>query len=286
MEAFLTILVIWVIYKILNSSSSTHEPTKRDDLKDKKSNFANKNFTKTKKLSQNNYVQSQRVSVSSKERTYLGPQFAQPGEKSNLFGYGDFSGQNLIDEPFSIIDLETSGFSPTENKILEIAILKIDKYGNELERFTTLINPETDDVGRSDIHKISLEMLKDAPTFQEVSGRLFEIIENSIVVAHNARFEENFLFYEFLNCGHELPIIPALDTLWLARKTQVLPNYKLETLVSSFNLSFHNQHTALGDVVAVSNILPKMLSIAKPIFYPTTFKKLPKKSVPFKSVTR
>ena len=219
-------------------------------------------------------------------RTYSGPLFAQAGEKGKLFGFADKSGLHKLDGPFAIIDLETSGFNPPGSKILEIAILKIDKTGNEIARFETLIDPEDGNVGRTDIHGIDIQMLNGAPTFDKVSGRILEFIQGSIIVAHNARFEENFLAYELNEAGHDLELIPALDTLWLARNTIDLPNYKLETVVNGFNGQLVNSHTALGDVISVSKILPEMLGRIGQLYYPVVHPQLPSNSVPFKAKTR
>ena len=203
-----------------------------------------------------------------------------------MFGFAGKSGLHELDGPFAIIDLETSGFNPPESKILEIAILKIDKNGNEMDRFETLIDPEDGNVGRTDIHGIDLRMLSGAPTFDEVSGRILELIQDSIIVAHNARFEENFLAFELNEAGHDLNLIPALDTLWLARNTIELPNYKLDTVVNGFNERIVDAHTALGDVIAVSKILPEMLSRIGKLYFPVNHPQLPNSSVPFKAKTR
>ena len=229
---------------------------------------------------------AKKAGSASTNRTYSGPLFAQAGEKGKLFGFADKSGIHELDGPFAIIDLETSGFNPPGSKILEIAILKIDRNGNELDRFETLINPEDGNVGRTDIHGIELRMLNGAPTFDEVSGRILELIQDSIIVAHNARFEENFLAHELKEAGHSLDLIPALDTLWLARNTIELPNYKLDTVVTGFDERIIDAHTALGDVVAVSKILPEMLNRIGQLYYPIAHPQLPSDSVPFKVKTR
>ena len=227
-----------------------------------------------------------KTATTSKPRTYAGPLFAQEGEKGKLFGFAGKSGVHELNGPFAIIDLETSGFNPPRSKILEIAILKIDRDGNEIDRFETLIDPEDGNVGRTDIHGIHLGMLNGAPTFDEVSGRILELIQDSIVVAHNARFEENFLAFELNEAGHDLDLIPALDTLWLARNTIELSNYKLDTVVNGFNGRIVDAHTALGDVIAVSKILPEMLSRIGALYYPVAHPQLPNSSVPFKAKTR
>ena len=301
MELIITLAVLWGLYKFASMlfSSPKKQPVK-ERAAPRKSTYSTtarassptkRASTYTPKSSAPKPVEPKASPVkksgsASSRRTYSGPLFAQAGEKGKLFGFADKSGIHELDGPFAIIDLETSGFNPPGSKILEIAILKIDRDGNELDRFETLIDPEDGNVGRTDIHGIELGMLNGAPTFNDVSGRILELIQGSIVVAHNARFEENFLTFELNEAGHNLDLIPALDTLWLARKTIELPNYKLDTVVTGFNERIIDAHTALGDVVAVSKILPEMLNRIGQLYYPIAHPQLPSASVPFKAKTR
>jgi len=299
MEFFIVATMVWGLYKFYSSNSSRQQRSKsrtslakqKSDIKvsSKKEVKSNSQSAKSKNLSQYGAKESPTKASShsnSRRRTYSGTEFTQPGEKGKLFGFADKRGRHGLDGPFSIIDLETSGFHPPASKILEIAILKIDGNGREIDRFQSLINPEDDNVGRTDIHGISLSMLQDAPTFDIVSGRVLELIQDSVVVAHNARFEETFLAFEFNESGYDIDLIPALDTLWLARNTIELPNYKLETVIEGFNERIINAHTALGDVIAVSKILPEMLNRIGQLYYPIPHPQLPSISVPFKPKIR
>jgi DNA polymerase-3 subunit epsilon len=207
--------------------------------------------------------------------SYDGPMFAQPGEKSQLFSYASFSGMYDLDAPYSLIDFETSGFQPGSARILEVAIIKIDASGNILDEFTTLINPEDGNVGRTDIHQITLGMVKNAPRLSEIVGDLIKILDSSIVVAHNARFEENFLESAFREVGIKHPLMPTIDTLWLSRQVLDLPNYKLATVIDEFGYDFEDAHTALGDVRAMVNVLPEMLALGKGITFPSELLKSP-----------
>ena len=207
--------------------------------------------------------------------TYHGPMFAQPGEKSDLFSYASFTGKFTIDAPYSLIDFETSGFQPTNSRILEVAVIKIDSKGKILDEFTTLINPEDGNVGRTDIHQITLSMVKNAPRLSEVVGDLIKILDSSIVVAHNARFEENFLESAFREVGMKHPLMPTIDTLWLSRQVLELPNFKLATVIDEFGYDFEDAHTALGDVRAMAKILPDMLTMSKEIKFPSELLKSP-----------
>jgi DNA polymerase III epsilon subunit-like protein len=207
--------------------------------------------------------------------TYDGPMFAQPGEKSSLFSYASFVGMHELDAPYSLIDFETSGFHPSSARILEVAVIKIDAQGKILDEFTTLINPEDGNVGRTDIHQITLGMVKNAPKLSEVVGDLLGILDSSIVVAHNARFEENFLESAFREVGIKHPLMPTIDTLWLSRQVLDLPNYKLATVIDEFGYEFQDAHTALGDVRAMAKVLPEMLELGKGITFPSQLKKSP-----------
>lgn len=207
--------------------------------------------------------------------TYDGPMFAQPGEKSQLFSYASFSGVYNLDAPYSLIDFETSGFQPGSARILEVAVIKIDASGNILDEFTTLINPEDGNVGRTDIHQITLGMVKNAPRLSEIVGDLIKILDSSIVVAHNARFEENFLESAFREVGIKHPLMPTIDTLWLSRQVLDLPNYKLATVIDEFGYDFEDAHTALGDVRAMAKVLPEMLALGKGITFPSELLKSP-----------
>ena len=293
MEYIVTAAILWGMYKFAQNFFASTKKTslpKKTTVRKTTSKVASPTFKsaeiKSTSLPQVKSPVKKKAATPAKTRTYSGPLFAQAGEKGKLFGFAGKSGLHELDGPFAIIDLETSGFNPPESKILEIAILKIDKNGNEMDRFETLIDPEDGNVGRTDIHGIDLRMLSGAPTFDEVSGRILELIQDSIIVAHNARFEENFLAFELNEAGHDLNLIPALDTLWLARNTIELPNYKLDTVVNGFNERIVDAHTALGDVIAVSKILPEMLSRIGKLYFPVNHPQLPNSSVPFKAKTR
>lgn len=206
---------------------------------------------------------------------YTGPLFAAPGTISTVFGYGSYESEIELPQQYAIIDLETSGLSPNNGRVIEIAIAVTDLNGKITNQFSSLINPGDGNVGRTDIHGISEYDISGAPTMEEISGNLLKMLQNSIVVAHNAKFEEKFLAMEFQKSNLDLPVLPALDTLWLSQIVLNLNDYKLNTVISHFGKEIENAHTALGDVLAVAQILPEMISLASPIKYPVPFGALP-----------
>lgn len=94
-------------------------------------------------------------------------------------------------------------------------------------------------------------------------------MSGAVVVAHNATFEEAFLAAELKRASMNVSKVPALCTLWLGRQTFATPNYKLGTLARAGGVSLVDKHAALGDVRAVSALLPQMTGkLRTPVLYP------------------
>lgn len=160
---------------------------------------------------------------------------------------------------FSVFDTETTGLDPKEGaRVLEIGVSKIDIYGNEVDRFETLLNPGDDvPLGATEIHGITREMLVGAPSFTDIAGNLSAIFKDSILVAHNAPFDTKFLINEFYKARLNWPKPIILDTLAAARF--VLPgvtNHKLATLAEYFSIKFEGPaHSAYADAFVTGKLL-------------------------------
>jgi DNA polymerase III epsilon subunit-like protein len=190
--------------------------------------------------------------------------FAKPGGKGELFAYADL----LTRQPqltvhnglFAIVDVETTGFSPASgDRVIEIAIARVDRHGRIEDEFATLLNPGGRDTGAVFVHGITNEAVRDAPRFQDVLGEIVARLDGCVIVAHNATFEERFLSAEFAQAGLNTGRIPALCTLWLGQQTFRTPNHKLLTLAQHAGVPMPDAHAALGDVRAVAALLPQML---------------------------
>jgi DNA polymerase-3 subunit epsilon len=187
--------------------------------------------------------------------------FAEPGARGELFAYGGDGRGGPLEAPFAIVDVETTGFSPSGgDRIVEVAITRLDPRGRVEDEYSTLINPGRD-AGAFWVHGISNVDIRDAPRFGDIAGELLARMDGAILVAHNAVFEERFLAAEFMRLGVLPPLSPALCTLWLSRRTMRTPNHKLRTLARAAGLSTVEAHTALGDVRIVAELLPQMLSV-------------------------
>ncbi|HLM04612.1 MAG TPA: exonuclease domain-containing protein [Blastococcus sp.] len=231
-------------------------------------------------------VPALRATVTSREPEGRMP-FAEPGMRGRLFQYGGDGAGFEIDAPYAVIDVETTGFSPRNgDRVVEIAIARVDRSGRIEDEYSTLLNPGRD-VGPIFVHGISNSEVRDAPRFQDVAGEILDRMDGAVVVAHNAVFEERFLAAEFKRGGITLPLNPALCSLWLARRTMNTPNHKLTTLARAAGLSTIAAHAALSDVRSVAALLPQMLRAhGEPLRYLSGLRPLPQLACEARPKTR
>jgi DNA polymerase III epsilon subunit len=156
---------------------------------------------------------------------------------------------------FTIIDVETTGLAPADDRVCEIGAIRLIA-GKEEGRFQSLVQPgrPMPEIARSK-HGISDEMLKNAPSFSQIAADLRNFMSGSVLVAQNAEFDVGFLNAEFVRAGMTRLAMPALDTILLARKVKPgLPTYNLDTLAYHFKVSFKERHRSLGDCEVTGTI--------------------------------
>ncbi|WP_426510922.1 3'-5' exonuclease [Dactylosporangium sp. McL0621] len=193
--------------------------------------------------------------------------FAAPGRQGRLFAYADLLANAPLLRPhagpFAIVDVETTGLAPEAgDRIVEIAIARVDRDGRVEDEFVTLVNPDGRDTGPVFVHGIENAAVRDAPRFADIAGEVVRQLDGCVFVAHNAAFEERFLAAEFARAGLRIGPVPALCTLWLARRTLNTPNHKLATLARHAGIAMPDAHAALGDVRAVAALLPALIARA------------------------
>ncbi|MGG1551178.1 PolC-type DNA polymerase III [Paenibacillus ferrarius] len=164
---------------------------------------------------------------------------------------------------YVIFDVETTGLSVTNNKIIELAGVKMQD-GKEIDRFATFINPhERIPYNIQQLTNITDEMVADAPDIEEELPKFIEFVGDSILVAHNARFDMGFLQANLKRMG--LPEVnnPVLDTLELARFLfPAMKNHRLNTLSDKFKVSLDNHHRAIDDSIALGFVLFHLINEA------------------------
>ena len=159
---------------------------------------------------------------------------------------------------FCIIDIETTGFSKTYDRIIEVAVLRIDSAGNLLRSYESLVNPNRD-VGATHIHGLTASSLSKAPEFNDIAYSIVDILNNSIIVAHNKNFDLGFLNSEFERANINIPELNGICTLQLSKYLfPELPSRKLQVLCQYFDILVENLHQAFSDCEATMHLFLKM----------------------------
>jgi DNA polymerase-3 subunit epsilon len=112
-----------------------------------------------------------------------------------------------LSRPIAFIDLETTGVNLSADRIVELAIVKIMPDGSRVTK-RKLINPEMPiPQSSSDIHGITDEMIKDAPTFKQAANEIKQFVENCDLGGYNSnRFDIPMLMEEFLRAGVDVDL--------------------------------------------------------------------------------
>jgi len=193
---------------------------------------------------------------------------AEPGLRGPLFQYGGDGPGFEVEAPFAVIDIATTGFSPANgDRIVEIAIARIDARGVIHDEYATLVDPGRD-VGPMFVHGISTSEVRGAPTFADIAGEILDLMDDAIVVMHDGAFVERFLEAEFARADVQLPLTPALCTSWLARRTLRTPDHTLRTLARHAGRTTLDTAAAMGAVRTIAALLPQMLAVhGQPLRY-------------------
>jgi DNA polymerase-3 subunit epsilon len=161
---------------------------------------------------------------------------------------------------YAIVDIETTGGNATQSRITEIAIIIYD--GTKIiERWESLVNPQqyiSDTIFA--LTGINNEIVANAPVFDAISNRVFELLQDRIFVAHNVNFDYSFVRHELENAGLKWTA-QKLCTVRAARKIKPgLPSYSLGRLCDSLHIDLENRHRAGGDADATVILLSKLLA--------------------------
>lgn len=159
---------------------------------------------------------------------------------------------------YVVLDLETTGLSPTDCNIIEVGMAKVtnDVYSDE---FSSLVNPHNPLPKRiTKITGITDDILIDAPSFSEIAERISVFIGDLPVIGHNISFDLSFLSHALDECGIAVNFT-YIDTLAVARKAfPTFENHKLETLISELHLAENQTHRALDDVQCTLRLFQKV----------------------------
>ena len=158
--------------------------------------------------------------------------------------------------PVCVFDLETTGLDTSKDRIIELAIIKLFPNGERVEKHTYLNPAMPISAEASAVHGITDEMVKDKPTFRQISKSLLSFISDCDFVGYNCiQFDVPMLIEEFYRAGLEPPF----------SKSKVIDAYKIfcqkeqRSLVAALKFycgeDLNNAHSAHADTEATLRVL-------------------------------
>ena len=168
---------------------------------------------------------------------------------------------DLRNSTYVVFDLETTGFSVTYDRIIQIAARKV-LHGQVIETFDYFINPEMPIPAKiTELTTITDDMVANAPLIEEILPKFLEFIDGAILVAQNASFDVGHIYanMERLNIKHKE--FPVIDTMQLARNFyhEELKFFNLKSLARYFKIQQEHHHLADDDTRVTTEIFLQML---------------------------
>jgi DNA polymerase-3 subunit epsilon len=167
----------------------------------------------------------------------------------------------MLAQPLIFLDLETTGMSAAQERITEIGLVEVAN-GEFVSSWSQLVNPERNiPPFIQSLTGISNQMVRDAPTFEQLAPALFARLQGKILIAHNARFDYGFLKSEFgrLDLSYRSRV---LCTAKLSRK--LFPEHRrhnLDSLIERYRLHCSARHRALGDAEVLWDFMQKLYAL-------------------------
>ncbi len=175
------------------------------------------------------------------------------------------AGQSFQDT-YVVFDLETTGFSPNINKIIEIGAVKVE-HGRICDRFSAFVNPQVPiPYEIEELTSITDDMVLDAKLIDEVLPEFMEFCGDAVMVAHNADFDMSFIRHNLKELGitgkNGEREFTVLDTVALAR--YLLPGlnrFKLDIVAKALGISLEHHHRAVDDAACTAEIFVKFIQM-------------------------
>lgn len=166
-----------------------------------------------------------------------------------------------LTRPIAFIDLETTGINISTDRIVEIAIVKILPTGEKLSK-RKIVNPTIPiPQGAIDVHGITNEMVKDAPTFKQIANEVKQFIDSCDIGGYNSnRFDIPMLVEEFLRCDLNIEI----ESRKLLDVQKVFHLMEQRTLSAAYKFycgkDLENAHSAEADATATYEVLEAQIT--------------------------
>ncbi len=166
---------------------------------------------------------------------------------------------------FAVVDVETTGLNPgMGHRLCEIAIVR-GRMDQQPEAFAQYVNPERPvDPGARAVHGIPDEVLWTAPYFREIAPKVRDLLQDVVLVGHNAAFDVGFLAAEWRRLRWPPPQLHIIDTLALARRWLWLSRNSLGSVARALGVPMRAAHSALEDAWTTWHVLSALIRHLKP----------------------
>lgn len=170
--------------------------------------------------------------------------------------------QTRYPQGYAVVDVETSGLSPSSHRVLQVAISQVAPDGTTERNWSTLLDPGCDP-GPVHVHGLTRQRLAGSPQFVDVAAQVSELVGGRILVAHNAQFDWRFLAAEARRSNAPLAVDSRLCTMALTRLLDLpLPNLKLESVAAYWGVRQLAAHDAVDDTRVLVEVLRHSLASA------------------------
>lgn len=162
---------------------------------------------------------------------------------------------------YLVLDVETTSFTKTEFRIIEIALIIINAKGERLKSWHSLVNPECK-VTFTKVHGLTDEDVKNAPKFINLASYIANELQNRILVGHNISYDYGVLKSEFARIGIKMPSLPRICTLQMCYDLELpLENVTLSTVRKELEIPEGLAHSALHDTAATTAVFASLLKL-------------------------
>lgn len=174
-------------------------------------------------------------------------------------------GKSTIDllSDYIVFDIETTGLDSSYDEVIEIGAIKV-KNNKTVSKFNSLVKPKNEiDEYITELTGITNEMVKDAPTIEEILPDFMNYIGNDILIGHNINFDINFIYDNLYRNKFDVLTNDFIDTMRISRKLlSELPHHRLIDLAKYFKIDSTNNHRSLKDCEITMNVYENLKEIA------------------------
>lgn len=166
---------------------------------------------------------------------------------------------------FAVVDVETTGFDPDIDRIVQVAAVVVDGTGQVVDQFDTVVRPESPEQyshGAEHVHGITREMVQNGMPLSDALRNVKSFVDGRIFTAHNARFDLSFLRAESHRVGLEWELPTYVDTLALSRRSDASGQrrHSLDELCRHYGVERERAHEAASDARATASILMRLIT--------------------------